>query len=947
MMADCSSSPSCSTSEDVPDHVSSQANLEKPPCIVASRRRLAFRPQEPEQKSKRRLVTWSFLETMFFYEGLKQHEQIRNYYFNAFKIWKAKALIEEQDWTNVPRDARELFVVLNGCEWKKRTCAANFDPPKFKALILEGFTTVRVKKKKSMIMIRTPYCPCLLKWIQTERGRILNDKRNTEIPTHLTLKLTPYCYKDRNYVVSCEQNPLLQLQININDKISSIFSLLERKWVSPIERMRNEFDMDGNQLPVVRLRVSEGTVIHKVLVDVNDDSFPMSLNKLKRDYELETEQVSEVATATHSTLPSNEIAEKAMHPMQTAKRQKEGSGTIRLSSKEVFDIDEARIKQGLTKENVGNASLLQLFYLCGMKNEMMLSYEICHQQPVLDPWSLFVSLINRDYGEIMSKTPNYSLSNSNNMAVFDGASHPSTSSAFNNSIEQPLDGDRRKKVEKAVPGKDDHSSTNIVEHENMQFLQQLKTLNNQNKKPKRQVKLLPNNQANKRFCSTSTASVAGYRSPQTNTNQPMETVNYNNYTTSTTAIQPDILNAQPITYLIAAQNYVPAACLQPTTTYLTQTSSGQTQIAAIQQPDGSLVGVEMIQPPIDFSHFPESSTQATVSVLDRESIVAKPQTVMMNLPASLYTGAGSSRVAGKHQKTTTKRVDRECEISGEFSMQSIDSSLSSFAQPVILDSSPSKTLPDDVRNAYEQMLKENSVDYCRNFEQLTRNLDTIHKSTATTTDSDARDCASLPGNAPCHQGIHYSLRVDNVGCATGLDHPFHLYFNWHLIIYEYQVWRLVSSFCYFGSIGFTFFFNIVFTYRHCLMLEEGSFRGRTADFVYMFLFGAIFMVNFFGILSFTAPTCHGYCFCFLLLGNNAMVDVFGIACGHLYYFLEDVFPSQPNGFRVLETPTLLKWLFDPALCPTLTSMKDQEDSIGEVLRTRTSPKRTTKPIKHI
>lgn len=34
-----------------------------------------------------------------------------------------------------------------------------------------------------------------------------------------------------------------------------------------------------------------------------------------------------------------------------------------LSMKEVFDIDETKIKQGLTKENIGNASVLQLFYL--------------------------------------------------------------------------------------------------------------------------------------------------------------------------------------------------------------------------------------------------------------------------------------------------------------------------------------------------------------------------------------------------------------------------------------------------------------------------------------------------------------------------------------------------------------------------------------------------------
>ncbi|CAK5061080.1 unnamed protein product [Meloidogyne enterolobii] len=37
----------------------------------------------------------------------------------------------------------------------------------------------------------------------------------------------------------------------------------------------------------------------------------------------------------------------------------------------------------------------------------------------------------------------------------------------------------------------------------------------------------------------------------------------------------------------------------------------------------------------------------------------------------------------------------------------------------------------------------------------------------------------------------------------------------------------------------------------------------------------------------------------------------GIACGHLYFFLEDIFPNQPGGFRVLQTPNILKRLFDP------------------------------------
>lgn len=94
----------------------------------------------------------------------KDKDHIRNYYFNTFKIWKSKAQIEEADWINVPRDARELFVILNGCEWRKRTGGTYFDSVKFKALILDGCTSVRIKKKKSMVMIRTPYCPCLLKF---------------------------------------------------------------------------------------------------------------------------------------------------------------------------------------------------------------------------------------------------------------------------------------------------------------------------------------------------------------------------------------------------------------------------------------------------------------------------------------------------------------------------------------------------------------------------------------------------------------------------------------------------------------------------------------------------------------------------------------------------------------------------------------------------------------
>ena len=40
---------------------------------------------------------------------------------------------------------------------------------------------------------------------------------------------------------------------------------------------------------------------------------------------------------------------------------------------------------------------------------------------------------------------------------------------------------------------------------------------------------------------------------------------------------------------------------------------------------------------------------------------------------------------------------------------------------------------------------------------------------------------------------------------------------------------------------FTFFLDTLLRYRYCRMLEEGSFRGRTADFVFMFIFGGTIM----------------------------------------------------------------------------------------------------------
>ena len=72
-------------------------------------------------------------------------------------------------------------------------------------------------------------------------------------------------------------------------------------------------------------------------------------------------------------------------------------------------------------------------------------------------------------------------------------------------------------------------------------------------------------------------------------------------------------------------------------------------------------------------------------------------------------------------------------------------------------------------------------------------------------------------------------------------------------------------------------------------------------------------MNFFGLLTFNAPYLPWVLLGFsLLLGNSVSVDLLGMAVGHCYYFLEDIFPNQPGGWKILKTPQFLKNLCDPA-----------------------------------
>ena len=73
-------------------------------------------------------------------------------------------------------------------------------------------------------------------------------------------------------------------------------------------------------------------------------------------------------------------------------------------------------------------------------------------------------------------------------------------------------------------------------------------------------------------------------------------------------------------------------------------------------------------------------------------------------------------------------------------------------------------------------------------------------------------------------------------------------------------------------------------------------------------------MSFLGFLTFNAPYLPWVMLSFsVLIGNSITMDIIGICVGHMYYFLEFVFPvvAELRGWRtrrIMEPPTILQWL---------------------------------------
>lgn len=80
--------------------------------------------------------------------------------------------------------------------------------------------------------------------------------------------------------------------------------------------------------------------------------------------------------------------------------------------------------------------------------------------------------------------------------------------------------------------------------------------------------------------------------------------------------------------------------------------------------------------------------------------------------------------------------------------------------------------------------------------------------------------------------------------------PLHLYLNYRQVWYpKYQVWRLFTHFFFFDRLSINFVLHMYFVYFYCTRLESHTFHRRSADFLWMILFGMLGMTLLSPILS--------------------------------------------------------------------------------------------------
>ncbi|GAB1733512.1 putative membrane protein [Hortaea werneckii] len=175
--------------------------------------------------------------------------------------------------------------------------------------------------------------------------------------------------------------------------------------------------------------------------------------------------------------------------------------------------------------------------------------------------------------------------------------------------------------------------------------------------------------------------------------------------------------------------------------------------------------------------------------------------------------------------------------------------------------------------------------------------------------------------------------------------PFQLFYSFRAVFKKQQYWRLLSTFIYFGPLSLNLLFHIFFIQRYARMLEEAAptrahfawllayasttllaiaplfnqgFLGTTLSSTLVYIWSRRnpdTRLSFLGLLTFKAPWLP-----WVLIGFNVVLhghwpkdEVCGIIVGHIWYFLNDIYPSTHDGHRPMDPPQWWIRLFERGL----------------------------------
>lgn len=206
----------------------------------------------------------------------------------------------------------------------------------------------------------------------------------------------------------------------------------------------------------------------------------------------------------------------------------------------------------------------------------------------------------------------------------------------------------------------------------------------------------------------------------------------------------------------------------------------------------------------------------------------------------------------------------------------------------------------------------------------------------------------------------------------GLYDPKSIALVYQPVFKNFQVWRLFTNFFFLGPFSINFGIRLLMIARYGVQLEKGPFERRTADFLWMMIFGALSLLLLSAIPIFWNPFL-GISMVFMLLyvwsrefpntqinlyglvslkafylpwamlgldvifGSPIMPDLLGIIAGHLYYFLTVLHPLA-TGKYLLKTPNWVQKLVRKyrigAPPPSARAQPDTTTSTGGAFRGR-------------